>query len=465
MRQLDLEGRIRNYISKLPTNDQSEPVDNEAILKAIESQHGLLVERAQAIYSFSHLTFHEYFTARYIIEHPSDRLFREYTAHATDSRWREVLLLTASMLDVDNAKLFFDCFIQTLDETIVSSQMIGALFVWAMQTAAASGTADFTTRLYYLRTVFTAKLIPEIAGTRTLAAVLAGALTRASDLAGSLANILAHDRTSTRSLANDLANELGRASNRASTIANELASASNHATISGLALVHARVSTSANTLAIDLANISILAKDLASENIRVGTSDRADELARDLTSASEGSYDLARRSAHASILARVRDQANASMTKHHSKISLLTQFNNDLRILAALTQAQMAVTAGQEKVFTKEIQGIWQQVMNNKVLAQPGQKQLYAELQTLTLPATNASKNTWRQFSGQLQKILIHRGYGVFSEQLNESQYLQLNEYFQALSLLLECLDLATVGERAGIRNRLMLPPKTTITT
>jgi len=38
-------------------------LNSEAVLKSIEAQHGLLVERAE-IYSFSHLTFQEYFTAR-----------------------------------------------------------------------------------------------------------------------------------------------------------------------------------------------------------------------------------------------------------------------------------------------------------------------------------------------------------------------------------------------------------------
>jgi predicted NACHT family NTPase len=41
-------------------------LDSEAVLKSIEWQHGLLVERSRRIYSFSHLTFQEYFTARHI---------------------------------------------------------------------------------------------------------------------------------------------------------------------------------------------------------------------------------------------------------------------------------------------------------------------------------------------------------------------------------------------------------------
>ncbi|WP_414545291.1 NACHT domain-containing protein, partial [Nostoc sp. CCY0012] len=39
------------------------------VLKSIEVQHGVLVERADSIYSFSHLTLQEYLTAQYIDDH------------------------------------------------------------------------------------------------------------------------------------------------------------------------------------------------------------------------------------------------------------------------------------------------------------------------------------------------------------------------------------------------------------
>ncbi len=74
-------------------------LDSEAVLKSIEAQHGLLVERAKSIYSFSHLTFHEYFTAREIIigKQSSEEALQNLVSHITNKRWREVFLLALGM--------------------------------------------------------------------------------------------------------------------------------------------------------------------------------------------------------------------------------------------------------------------------------------------------------------------------------------------------------------------------------
>ena len=97
-RQEDLQHQIKDYICNLPEADGDPEVlrvDSEVVLKAIEHHHGLLVERARNIYSFSHLTFQEYFTAREI---DRERKLEDLMPHLTDPRWKEVFLLTAEML-------------------------------------------------------------------------------------------------------------------------------------------------------------------------------------------------------------------------------------------------------------------------------------------------------------------------------------------------------------------------------
>jgi predicted NACHT family NTPase len=95
-----VEDQIRDYIRNLPnaTNDpETLQLDSEAVLSAIVAQHGLLVERARGIYSFSHLTFQEYFTARWFKE-KADGDFAALIRHVTDKGWREVFLLKVGML-------------------------------------------------------------------------------------------------------------------------------------------------------------------------------------------------------------------------------------------------------------------------------------------------------------------------------------------------------------------------------
>jgi predicted NACHT family NTPase len=102
-KQAVAEQHISLYIQNLP-DASSDPealiVDSHAVLKAIESQHGLLVERATEIYSFSHLIFHEYFVSKYLFEHSDrDRILKQLLERSTEKRWREVFLLLAEQLE------------------------------------------------------------------------------------------------------------------------------------------------------------------------------------------------------------------------------------------------------------------------------------------------------------------------------------------------------------------------------
>ncbi|MEB3310222.1 MAG: NACHT domain-containing NTPase [Snowella sp.] len=101
----DLLRQISAYLTSLPdstTDPESLLLDSEAILNAIVSQHGLLIERSKGIYSFSHLTFQEYLTARKIVSSPTSEILQksldQLVENSLNPRWREVILLTTSML-------------------------------------------------------------------------------------------------------------------------------------------------------------------------------------------------------------------------------------------------------------------------------------------------------------------------------------------------------------------------------
>jgi hypothetical protein len=73
------------------------------VLKEIEVQQGILVERAQNIYSFSHLTFHEYLTAKWIAENLSIDLEDQRVALTPKRTFLEDLKTTAQNLFIQKS--------------------------------------------------------------------------------------------------------------------------------------------------------------------------------------------------------------------------------------------------------------------------------------------------------------------------------------------------------------------------
>ncbi|MBD1854489.1 MULTISPECIES: NACHT domain-containing protein [Leptolyngbya] len=90
--------------------------DAEAVLEDIAEQHGLLIERSQEIWSFSHLTFQEYLISMEIIRL---NLFDQLTFHVTEKQWKEVFLLTIEMLP--NADLLIILIKQKTDQLLANS--------------------------------------------------------------------------------------------------------------------------------------------------------------------------------------------------------------------------------------------------------------------------------------------------------------------------------------------------------
>ncbi|OYD99359.1 histidine kinase [Nostoc sp. 'Peltigera membranacea cyanobiont' 213] len=92
--QRDIVGQIKTFLASNLNAPQH--LDGESVLNAIAIQQGILVERAEDVFSFSHLTLQEYLTAQYIDDHR--QIEKLVTEHLTDKRWKEVFLLVAGLM-------------------------------------------------------------------------------------------------------------------------------------------------------------------------------------------------------------------------------------------------------------------------------------------------------------------------------------------------------------------------------
>jgi predicted NACHT family NTPase len=220
-----VEEQIRDYIRNLPnaaTDLETLQLDSEAILNSIAAQHGLLVERARGIYSFSHLTFQEYFTARWFKE-KADGDFSELISHIGDIQWREVFLLTVGMLK--NADLLLKEMKREIDGLLAKDENLQRFLDWVEKKSCSiiSHYKPVAVRAFYL------DLARDHALDRSLASALPGALDPflASALDPFLASALdfdldfARSRTLNRLLAFDL--DLARAGALAGALARSLA--------------------------------------------------------------------------------------------------------------------------------------------------------------------------------------------------------------------------------------------------
>ncbi|MHC5596186.1 MAG: NACHT domain-containing protein [Nostoc sp.] len=113
-------------------------LDQEAVLKAIEVQDGLLVERAQEIYSFSHLTLQKYFTARKLVEVPQPPTWNNLVNHITEKRWQEVFILTVSMLS--NSDEMLQIMKQKIDLLVADDEKSQNFLTWLHQKSSSVST-------------------------------------------------------------------------------------------------------------------------------------------------------------------------------------------------------------------------------------------------------------------------------------------------------------------------------------
>ncbi len=134
---------IGKYIENLPDarSDEDLLVDSRSVLRDIVAQHGLLTERATGIYSFSHLTFHEYFVARSIVDISNPVKYEAALSllmeHVADKRWREVFLLVVERSD--DAGYVLSWIKRKIDSMLAGDEDLQKFLVWVKTKAISVG--------------------------------------------------------------------------------------------------------------------------------------------------------------------------------------------------------------------------------------------------------------------------------------------------------------------------------------
>lgn len=165
-----VEQYIGDYIQNLtnvPMDAEELQIESEAALKAIEAQHGLLAERARGIFSFSYLAFQEYFTARKIVASHNlqalEQALEGLVSHISDPDWREIFLLTATMLR--SADSLVQLMKQQIDALVAEDPYLQEFLTWASQKSRSVPTQpkDTTVRAFYLALSRTPHVAPHFA--------------------------------------------------------------------------------------------------------------------------------------------------------------------------------------------------------------------------------------------------------------------------------------------------------------
>jgi ABC-type cobalamin/Fe3+-siderophores transport system ATPase subunit len=132
--QQELEQDISRILRSIFEEENPKNTDSGLILPKLISQHGILSRRSHRTYAFSHLTFQEYYTARYIADNVNRGLLKNLSTQVNDSRWREVFLLTASLLP--EATPMFIAMQKAIQANLANSPGLLVAQNWAIQQAA-----------------------------------------------------------------------------------------------------------------------------------------------------------------------------------------------------------------------------------------------------------------------------------------------------------------------------------------
>ena len=158
--QKRLEQLLTDYLVTVPNAPERIDISPRAVLRAIEAQHGILIESTQRTYTFAHLTFHEYYTALYIAESTTDDdsqplskllwYMTKIPVSHHDLRWRQVILIMVELLQ--RADSFCQSAMEVINQHVWDDEELTSFLLWGAGKAASvqANTRPVTLRFYYL---------------------------------------------------------------------------------------------------------------------------------------------------------------------------------------------------------------------------------------------------------------------------------------------------------------------------
>jgi hypothetical protein len=126
----DLAKQIEKLLAEMLPDEKL--IDGHSVLRDIEVQHGILVERAESIYSFSHLTIQEFLTALYLYDDDAAAIVEQVVNdHLFDQRWREVFLLLFGLKNKGDALLL--AMEKRIQKFVIENPKLQAILEWVEQ--------------------------------------------------------------------------------------------------------------------------------------------------------------------------------------------------------------------------------------------------------------------------------------------------------------------------------------------
>lgn len=408
-----LAHQIEAYLKGLPPADEAEDPDGAVILKAIAAQHGIFVERAQGVYGFAHLTFQEYYTAKYIAENTRRDILDSLMQHIQDQRWREVFLLTASLLD--DANDLFAAMLRASANPIVEDKTLIQIQRWIERKVA------------------------RLSGFR------AGALR---------AIYFAHAITLARSRALDIAIRQDIIRNRDRNKARAVERAITNALTSALDLARA--------LYLDLA--SILDLDLELELDRALDFSRARIIDHARTNDFDLPLDLDRTREIDYAQTNNLDRALNYLKSHEKKLaSISTQVRNSAEILFfeqclldGLWLAKLFAVPGDKPKNSSKHYQLVEFFRLLKIWSESFYPEFSRAISGISVPDSQEPGEIWKQFEKTLRDFAIQYCDIGYEWDLSEEQIEKLTHYFSANSVLVECLKVAYVTDRSTILDKVL---------